>query len=82
MTELILKISLLNEDLINDSKIDRILCKVKGNMGETIYHVIKEERGYLFLNKNEGGLNGYHKTVKELITSALSRQNTKVFIVK
>ena len=79
MQEISLTIHLYGEELINESNWEPIRCEVFGPFGSVVYHAVKDSRGFLFLNRNEGGLNGYHDTLRDLILSALMRSNTKVY---
>jgi hypothetical protein len=82
MQEITLTLTLYGEEFLSeDQDWSRIRCKNSGPVGIEVYHVIKEERGFLFLNPNQGGFNGYHHTLKDLVINALLRSNTKVFVV-
>jgi hypothetical protein len=79
MQEISLTVHLYGEDLINESNWEPIRCEVIGPFGSVVYHAVKDARGFLFLNRNEGGLNGYHESLRGLIMSALMSGNSKVY---
>lgn len=81
MQELTLTLHLYGEELIQESNWEPLRCQVSGPFGPVDYHAVKDARGFLFLNRNEGGLNGYHTTLRELVINTLLKPNTRVFVV-
>jgi len=79
MQEISLTLHLYGESFIDESNWEPIRCEVQGPFGPVVYRVVKDGRGFLFLNRNEGGLNGYHESLKELIVSVLMKPNIKVY---
>lgn len=82
MKEISIEISLTNEALITDDNFHRIRCQVKSHLESYVYHIIRETQGFLFFNKLQGGLNGYHESVRDLVIDAKLKCNCKIFLVE
>lgn len=82
MQEITLDLTLYGEEYLKEGQDwSRIRCEHIGPTGSELYHVIREPRGFMFLNPAQGGFNGYHPTLKDLVINALLRAKTRVFVV-
>jgi len=82
MQEITLNLTLYGLEFLIDDNISVIKCEAGNPIKPMVYEVLKEARGYLFFNPTEGGLNGYHTSLVDLVTNALLRPGIKVYILQ
>lgn len=82
MQEITLNLTLYGLEFLTDGNIGSIKCEAGNSLNPVVYQILKEARGYLFFNPTEGGLNGYHTSLVDLVTNALLRPGVKVYILQ